>query len=378
MIHCETDERIANLRLSRAPAAIAVGVSGGKDSCALGLFLDEWLREHWPAAPRILIHSDLGRTEWKDSLPTCERLAKQIGWELVVVRRKAGDMLQRWQDRWKANCARYVNLECVKLILPWSTASMRFCTAELKRDVICADLVKRFPGTTIVSASGIRRDESNNRKKAPITKVQGKLTSHKWKTAGFDWHPILGWTKEEVFTYCENTKGFPLHEAYSKYGSSRVSCAFCILGSKADLIAAAGCEDNHDLYRMMVDLEIESTFAFKEKDWLGDVSPHLLTAKQIVGLLTAKRAAEIRQREEAQIPKHLEYVEGWPTCMPTSAEAKLLAEVRTGVGFATGLSVKYTTRDDVLERYAELMAEKAAAEAVKAAKEAAKAAKGQN
>ena len=43
----------------------------------------------------------------------------------IVVRRAAGDMMDRWLKRWSNNLARYVNLNCVKLILPWSTPSMR-------------------------------------------------------------------------------------------------------------------------------------------------------------------------------------------------------------------------------------------------------------
>jgi hypothetical protein len=33
--------------------------------------------------------------EWKDSLPVCQKLAKRMKWELVVVRRKAGDLMDR-------------------------------------------------------------------------------------------------------------------------------------------------------------------------------------------------------------------------------------------------------------------------------------------
>jgi hypothetical protein len=95
--------------------------------------LAEYLDEIRHQGPRVLIHSDLESVEWKDSLPVCERLAKRLGWELIVVRRKAGDMMDRWESRWKNNLARYACLECVKIIiLPWSTPGMRFCTGELK------------------------------------------------------------------------------------------------------------------------------------------------------------------------------------------------------------------------------------------------------
>jgi 3'-phosphoadenosine 5'-phosphosulfate sulfotransferase (PAPS reductase)/FAD synthetase len=55
---------------------------------------------------------------------------------------------------------------------------MRFCTSELKTAIICRELVRRFPGQTILSVSGIRREESTKRKLAPIVKVQPKLTSY--------------------------------------------------------------------------------------------------------------------------------------------------------------------------------------------------------
>jgi len=86
---------------------VAVGVSGGKDSVACALAVDRHLKSIRHTGPRLLIHADLGRVEWKDSLPSCQRLAAHIGWELVVVRRKAGDMLARWQGRWANNLTRY-------------------------------------------------------------------------------------------------------------------------------------------------------------------------------------------------------------------------------------------------------------------------------
>ena len=124
----------------------------------------------------MLIHADLGSVEWKGSLPVCARLAEQIGWELIVVRRKAGGMMERWEKRWENNIARYMALECVKVILPWSTPSMRFCTSELKTAVICAELSRRFKGQNILSAVGVRAQESAARAKQPIAAVQEKLT----------------------------------------------------------------------------------------------------------------------------------------------------------------------------------------------------------
>ena len=154
---------------------VAVGVSGGKDSQACALAVSRYLDSIGHQGPRVLIHADLGRVEWRDSLPTCERLAAHLGWELMVVRRQAGDMLARWQGRWANNVKRYQELSCVRLILPWSTPSMRFCTSELKVDVITRALKKRFPTHDIVNVAGIRRQESASRKKMPVASPQAKL-----------------------------------------------------------------------------------------------------------------------------------------------------------------------------------------------------------
>jgi 3'-phosphoadenosine 5'-phosphosulfate sulfotransferase (PAPS reductase)/FAD synthetase len=340
--------------LLAAGSPVAIGVSGGKDSCAVAFATIEYLDSIGHTGPRVLIHSDLGRVEWKASLPTCERLAEILGLELIVVRREAGDMMDRWLTRWRNNVARYVNLECVKLILPWSTPSMRFCTSELKVAVICRELIKRFPGQTIVSVSGIRREESARRAKAPIVQEQKKLASKTHKTTGIDWHPILDWKIEDVFSYLK-ARDFPLHEAYTAYGSSRVSCAFCILGSQSDFKASASCPDNQDIYREMVQLEAASSFGFQDAKWLADTAPELLDESTRKTVTEAKEKGRQRQTLEARIPKHLLYVKGWPVFVPTWDEAETMAEVRREVGNLLGLDVGYTTPGAIIDRHQELM-----------------------
>jgi 3'-phosphoadenosine 5'-phosphosulfate sulfotransferase (PAPS reductase)/FAD synthetase len=339
-------------KLLAAGAPVAIGVSGGKDSSAVSLRLHDYLNEIGHKGPRVLIHSDLGVVEWKDSLPVCQKLAARLNYELIVVRRKAGDLMDRWEKRWSNNVERYVSLSCVKLILPWSTPSMRFCTSELKTDVICAELKRRFPGQQIVSVTGIRHQESSQRAKMPCCQVQPKLT--KKEIIGFNWNAIIGWTTDAVFEYLDLMQE-PLHEAYTRYKSSRVSCAFCIMGAIDDLIAAAECKDNHDLYRRMVALEIASTFAFQGSRWLGDVAPHLLSEDMTKRLLQAKTNGEIRIAAEARLPKHLLYVSGWPVAVPTVEEAELIADVRRTVGKAMNLDVQFTTAASIRDRYAELI-----------------------
>lgn len=345
-----TDE--VSAMLSR-DAVVAIGVSGGKDSDACAIAVDRHLKAIRHSGPKVLIHADLGRTEWKDSLPSCERLAANIGWPLVVVRRKAGDMLARWQQRWHNNVERYQDLSCVKLILPWSTASMRFCTSELKTAVICAELRKRFPGQPIINVTGIRRQESAARSKKPVSQPM----SEKLLPGGVAWNAIIEAPVEQVFVQIKSA-GLQLHEAYTRYNSSRVSCAFCILGSQGDLRAASTCEDNQPLYVEMVTLELDSTFSFQDSKWLADVAPHLLPVALRDRIQTAKDKAALREEAESVIPKHLLYVKGWPVAMPTKEEAEMLAGVRRKVSEIVGFKSKCLTGPEVMARYAELMAAK--------------------
>lgn len=316
-----------------------------------------YLDEIGHRGPRLLIHADLGVVEWADSRPSCDRLAAHLGLELQTVRRRAGDMLDRWNARWESSVRRYDELSVVKLILPWSTPSMRFCTSELKSAQIASALRKRFPHQPIINITGIRRQESASRSRMPVAQPDTRL--QRKHAAGWVWNPIIEWQVEEVFD-CIRREGLALHEAYTRYGSSRVSCVFCIMGSASDLVAASVCEDNHEVYRAMVDLEARSTFAFQGARWLADVAPHLLPEDLSERVARAKEAALVRRALESSLPSHLLYANGLPAVRPTHSEAQLIAGVRAGVAEAVGLRPRYVTADAVLERYDELLLRRSA------------------
>ena len=342
--------------LLAGPVPVAFGLSGGVDGIGAALALFKHLDAIGHRGSRIAIHSDLGVVEHRESLPMCQLAAGHLGIPLVVVRRQKGDMLDRWKQRWQDNLRRYTELRCVKLILPWSTAAMRFCTAELKTSIICRDLVERFPGQTILSVLGIRAQESPTRAAMPLLLPQPRLVSKAFETMGFNYHPVHTWTKQQVFAYHELSH-FPVHDAY-KQGLSRVSCIFCILSSLADLVAASRNPEHHELYREMVWLEIISAFSFQPGRWLGDVAPLLLTDEMREGLEAAKHKALQREALEASIPRHLLYTRDWPTAIPTWEEAKLLAEVRLRVAGIMGLHIGYTEPAAIRARYSELFEEK--------------------
>jgi hypothetical protein len=145
---------------------------------------------------------------------------------------------------------------------------------------------------------------------------------------------------------------------------SRISCVYCIMSSEADLMASAGCVDNHEVYIELVELEAESTFAFQGSRWLADVAPHLLPQQLRAAIVDAKEKAVLRQRAEARIPKDLLYTKGWPTKMVTASEAHLIAGVRNEVADLLNLKIRCTTADEVALRYSELINAKAAKDTV--------------
>jgi len=108
----------------------------------------------------------------------------------------------------------------------------------------------------VVSVTGIRRQESKARSKISVARTQPQLTRNRAGTIGCDWHPILSWSSGDVFSYLQRER-FALHVAYTIYGSTRVSCAFCILASKADLLASTACQGNQTIYRELVEIELD-------------------------------------------------------------------------------------------------------------------------
>lgn len=326
---------------------VAFGVSGGKDSIAAALSTFQYLDSRGHKGTRVLIHSDLGSVEWKESLPKCQELADHLNCELIVVKRKSGDLMDRWESRWASSLRRYINLETVTLVLPWSTPSMRFCTSELKTQIIEAELKRRFKGQVFINVTGVRRDESTARAK-------GTIASPIKDSRAWSWRPISNWSKSDVFDQIYASGLLP-HKAYTDFKMSRVSCMFCIMSNWNDLLAAALQEESHELYRRMVNLEVISTFGFQGNRWLADVAPHLLDDKTQKAVAESKQKAVMRVNLEKSITKEMLYQKGWPVKMLTDEEATILAQVRTQIGNLLGIEVKYTTMDEVHGRYAQLI-----------------------
>lgn len=344
---------VTNLIENNAP--VAVGVSGGKDSQAAALATFRYLEAAGHTGPRILIHADLGSVEWDDSLGICQELACHLECDLVVVRRKAGGLMERWESRWLSSKTRYETLSTVTLVPCWSTPAMRFCTSELKTHVIMAELKSRFKGQKILNVIGVRREESAARARMSI--ADPDANAQVWT-----WRPIIEMTTDQVFAMIDGA-GLAPHPAYRIHGMSRVSCRFCIMSNIADLTAASTVPESHDLYRRMVRLEADSGFAFQGSRWLGDVAPHLLDEELKERAAIGRHRATTRKDIEGNITKPMLYVKGWPTRMLTNDEAELLAAARYKITKVYGFQSEHLTIDSIHERYAQLLDEKARKEA---------------
>lgn len=347
-----TDD-IVMLIASNAP--VAVGVSGGKDSQAAALATFTHLDAVGHTGPRVLIHADLGSVEWNDSFRICQELADHLKCDLVAVRRKAGGLMERWESRWLSSRTRYETLSTVTLVPCWSTPAMRFCTSEQKTHVIMAELKRRFKGQKIINVTGVRREESATR--ARMSVADKDAAGQIWT-----WRPIIDLTIEQVFGMID-ASGLHPHPAYRIFGMSRVSCRWCIMSSLPDMIAATKQVEGHDLYRNMVQLEINSSFAFQGSRWLGDIAPHLLTEAMQRDLASAKERATLRKEIESRITKPMLYVKGWPTRMLTDDEAEILASVRGKVTELYGFKSSRLTVETIHQRYADLLEEKSQKEA---------------
>lgn len=344
----ETKEPALDPRVRHAAeqgAWIVFNLSGGKDSSAAAFAASIWLdRIGHPRGRRVAIHADLGAIEWRSTPDMLRSICDRLEVELIVVHRAAGGLIERWEQRFEAGKQRYAALETYTLIGPWSSAKLRFCTSELKSHIIERELRRRFGAGQFVSIVGLRRDESSARAKTPIVKDG---------SAGLVWHPLVEWSADDVFAL-HRRHALPLHEAYVRWGASRMGCSFCVLSCERNLGASARAPSNLPAYLGLVELEARSTFSFQPTRWLGEVAPALLPGQLREMLRDGMAAATHRRAAEASLPADLRYEKGWPPRIPTLAEAATISRVRSVILSQHSLSSPYETAAAVRDRFAEL------------------------
>jgi 3'-phosphoadenosine 5'-phosphosulfate sulfotransferase (PAPS reductase)/FAD synthetase len=234
-------------------ALFVINHSGGKDSQAMMIRLLEIV----PREQLLVVHASLGEIEWEGALELAQQQAADAGVPFIVARADKTflDMAER---RFAARPD----------VPSFPSAQHRQCTSDLKRGPIERE-VRRYVKrenfsrttlrdfnliTTVVSCSGIRAQESASRSKVAVLKrnERNNVAGREW----FDWAPIHALTTAEVFQTIADADQTP-HWAYAA-GNERLSCVFCIMGSKNDI--ANGARFNPKLFARYVELEARTGY----------------------------------------------------------------------------------------------------------------------
>ena len=325
-------------------AALAISLSGGKDSQALLALLAPWFRSRGYSGQLFAIHADLGRAEWEQTPAFVEQLCQQAAVPLVVVRRPKGDLVARitermelttaqaapdaaahyWPSATNRYCTSHLKAGPIDTALRnpahyWPSSAQRYCTSDLKRGPIDSRL-RDF--SVIISAEGVRADESAARAKKPGVEIRGGITASALREltpdaallarkpgqrVALNWRPLLHYDTAEIWQACGTDlrelalrqrqhrqgetalalRGWVGHPAYV-LGNERLSCALCVLGSKSDLLN--GANHNPDTYGLYLELEVLGGSTFKHNQSLFDL-PVTGRAAEIKAEILAKQAA---------------------------------------------------------------------------------------
>lgn len=218
---------------------ILVNSSAGKDSQAMLTHLVERAdAEDIPRERIIVVHADLGRVEWDGTRELAERQAAAYGLRFETVARTE-DLLDQIVTRHNTLRAKGDTTTPA-----WPSSQARYCTSDQKTSQV-AKLMTRLAADhravhpdrpiRILNCLGIRAAESRARaKKMPFgpdaTASNGQRTVDRYL-------PIFDWSEAQVWDTIRRS-GLPYHPAYDA-GMPRLSCVFCVLAGRKDLVIAA-------------------------------------------------------------------------------------------------------------------------------------------
>jgi 3'-phosphoadenosine 5'-phosphosulfate sulfotransferase (PAPS reductase)/FAD synthetase len=211
-------------------ALFVVNHSGGKDSQAMLIAL----REVIPSRQLLVIHADLPEVDWSGIREHIEATASDL--PIIVCR------------------ATKTFFEMVERRGMFPSPQQRQCTSDLKRGPIEREIRRYLAAhpefhNLVVNCMGLRSQESSTRARLETFKrsTRNSVAGREW----YDWLPIHELTTAQVFASIAAAGQKP-HWAYAA-GMTRLSCCFCIMGSRADTQTAARI--NPELYRRYVETE---------------------------------------------------------------------------------------------------------------------------
>lgn len=269
---------------------VLVNSSAGKDSQAMLAYLVALAdAQGYPRNRLIVVHADLGRVEWEGTRELAEAQAKAYGLRFEVVEREE-DLLDHVVTRranldaaaevleleacalWYAGVHQFAELAWAdarkrRATPAWPSSTARWCTSDHKTSQVSklmTRLVDEWRGAggegamRILNTLGIRAAESPARaKKEPL----GADSASNTKREVTRWLPIFEWSDQQVWDTIR-ASGLPWHPAYDA-GMPRLSCAFCVLAGRRELVLAARL--NPGLAREYIAVEDQVGHTFKNK-----------------------------------------------------------------------------------------------------------------
>jgi 3'-phosphoadenosine 5'-phosphosulfate sulfotransferase (PAPS reductase)/FAD synthetase len=293
---------------------ILINTSAGKDSQQMMEEVVDRAKKARVFDRLIAVHCDLGSAEWEGCRELAEEQAAHYGLTgekfQVVKKEEKGtgrliDFLERTMNGFKSRGPR---------VVPWPDSANRWCTSELKTaavDKLMTRLLKPG-GTRFLNCLGIRGQESGMRARCQFCKgiedprklkgkaaqayAEGKGTwrrmSQCWVCGGSGerahmhpaldgygldrrkqirqedrWYPIHAMSEDTVWRRIAASK-VPHHPAYD-IGMPRLSCVFCIYGSKAILTLAG--HYNRELLARYVEVEKKVGYTFTQATSLAEI-----------------------------------------------------------------------------------------------------------
>ena len=129
------------------------------------------------------ITADLGRIEWLGTIEHIRAVCTELNIRLVVVRRRKGSMIDRWDERRQVPVKQQRERTDERDAIArqkegdkpfWSNSTARYYTKELKTAEVNRYL-RRFK--SVVCAVGIRAEESSSRAKKQYYQIRNDITT---------------------------------------------------------------------------------------------------------------------------------------------------------------------------------------------------------
>lgn len=258
------------LEYLEAGSPLILSVSGGKDSDAMSWKLLEYHQQQGFSGDIVMVHSDLGRMEWKSTPDYVNSLEKRLGLPLYVVKKvdKHGNYIDLLDGIKRRMVTR-------PEVVPFPSPAMRWCTSDWKRAPISKWIRNAYKEGVVICAMGIRAEESPARSKRNVVEVRKDCTTKSGSRVTFNWNPILSWGLDDVWNTIYDVGDGEFHPAYKikPTPNERLSCAICIMGSRSDIIN--GARANPELLEELVTIEESTGYTFQHNLSLRDIKTHI-------------------------------------------------------------------------------------------------------